>query len=102
MDIEIVKWKRLSSGGALKAFASVRLGAMTLHDFRVIQQPGQEAWVSPPQKEVTVKGERKWYPLVEFTKESTTWGKIQQLLIAEYETDKEQNEERVDRDDMPF
>ncbi len=44
----------------LRAFATVKVGEITIHDCKVIQQPGQRAYVTGPQKQV---GER-WYPLV--------------------------------------
>ena len=65
-QIEVVRINPLSTSGSLQATASVRIGgALTLHDFRVIQQPGQEPWVSVPQREYSKNGERRWTPIVE-------------------------------------
>lgn len=47
--IEVVGLKTLPSGN-LKAFASIKIGPLTLHDFRIVQQPGQRAYVSVPQR----------------------------------------------------
>lgn len=49
--IEVVEMKILSGNGdrRLKAFVSVKVGDWALHDWRIIQQPGQRAWVSVPQ-----------------------------------------------------
>jgi hypothetical protein len=33
----------------LKAFADVQVGDWIIHDFRIIKQDGQKAFVSPPQ-----------------------------------------------------
>jgi DNA-binding cell septation regulator SpoVG len=36
--------------GSLRAFVAVRIGPLLVRDFRLIQQDGQAAWVSPPQR----------------------------------------------------
>jgi len=55
--------------GNLKAMASVRIGpSLTLHKVRVIQQPGQRAWVSMPQEAWTGSdGKPHYAALVELT-----------------------------------
>jgi DNA-binding cell septation regulator SpoVG len=63
--IEIIKVTRLTTGGSLRGFVSIRLGALVLHDFRVIQQPNQQPWVAPPQKETNKDGVRRFFPLIE-------------------------------------
>jgi len=53
--------KRLENTGNLKAYATITVGkGLTIYGCRVIQQPGQTAWVSLPQ---TKSGE-KWFPVV--------------------------------------
>jgi DNA-binding cell septation regulator SpoVG len=59
--IEVIKVKPLDNGGNLKAFASVRIGGLVVHSVRIVQQPGQRAWVSMPQ----VKSGERYYPIVE-------------------------------------
>jgi hypothetical protein len=46
--IEVVEIK-LVNGGPLKCYASVQVGDWIINDWRIIQQPGQRAWVSVPQ-----------------------------------------------------
>lgn len=62
---------RLIEGdGALKAYVSVKIGPLTIHDFRVIKQADQDAWISVPQKSWnTPQGERKFSPLLELPAE---------------------------------
>lgn len=60
-DIEVTAIRRLSGRGNLRAFASVRYAGMTMHGFRVIQQPGQRPYASLPQTES--KG--KFYPAIQ-------------------------------------
>ena len=65
--VEILAIKPLTKPGNLKAFVSIRVGELIVHDLRVVQQSGQAAWVSPPQREYTdQQGQRKFYPVVEF------------------------------------
>jgi DNA-binding cell septation regulator SpoVG len=67
-SIEVVAIRPLPAAGNLKAFASVRLGDVTIHDCRVIQQPGQRAWVSMSQREYTTDDrERRFSVIVELT-----------------------------------
>jgi DNA-binding cell septation regulator SpoVG len=49
-SIQVVELVSIAKGN-LKAMASVRIGpALVVHKCRVIQQPGQRAWVSMPQE----------------------------------------------------
>ena len=63
---EVVDLRLIENAGSLRAYASVKIGPLTVHDFRVIEQSGQAAWVSVPQKAWnTPQGERKFSPLLE-------------------------------------
>mgnify|MGYP001580366193 CR=1 FL=1 len=80
--IEVLKTKNIEKG-SLKGFASVRLGGVTIHDFRVIQQSGQEAWVSPPQKEFTGQdGKKKYLPIVELN--DTLKAEVQRIVLEAF------------------
>lgn len=62
--------RRVNGSGALKAFAKVRLGCITIHSCRIVQQPGGDPWVALPQLPVrrTVNGAGAgWAPAVEIT-----------------------------------
>jgi len=49
-EIKVVEFNLLNNGDKpLKAFASVQVGDWVINDWRVIQKPGQRAWVSVPQ-----------------------------------------------------
>jgi DNA-binding cell septation regulator SpoVG len=58
-------------GGNLRAFVDIQLGqSVVIHGFRVIQQPGQKAWVSPPQREyVGADGKPRYASIVELSGE---------------------------------
>jgi DNA-binding cell septation regulator SpoVG len=55
--------------GTVRAITDVGLGlSLTLREFKVIQQPGQRAWVSPPSQEWQgTDGKRRFTPLIELT-----------------------------------
>ena len=85
--IEVLKIKNIEKG-SLKGFASVQLGGVTIHDFRVIQQSGQDAWVSPPQKEFTGQdGKKKYAPIVELG--DTLKVEVQRVILAAFKLDKQ-------------
>ena len=62
--------RRVDGSGSLKAFAKVRLGCITIHSCRVIQQPGGDPWVALPQlparRRIDSAG-AGWAPVVEIT-----------------------------------
>ncbi|MDA2931166.1 SpoVG family protein [Acidobacteria bacterium AH-259-O06] len=67
MNITVGKIKELDGTGSLKAFASIDIGGkLKIHGCRVIQQPGQKAWVSLPQREyIAEDGQKKWARIIE-------------------------------------
>ncbi len=81
-NIEVLKIKTIQKG-SLRGFASVRMGGVTVHDFRIVQQEGQDAWVSPPQKEVPMQdGKKKYYPVVELS--DTLKAEVQRVVLDAY------------------
>jgi DNA-binding cell septation regulator SpoVG len=47
--LTVVHIRAVAGQGNLRAFADVQIGPITLFALRVIQQPGQQPWVSLPQ-----------------------------------------------------
>jgi DNA-binding cell septation regulator SpoVG len=82
-SIEVLAIKPLAKGGNLKAFASVRLGGVVIHDCRVIQQPGQRPWVSLPQREYEQDGQKKYSVIVELNESLKR--EVSRLVLAEWE-----------------
>jgi DNA-binding cell septation regulator SpoVG len=66
--VEVTNIRAVPGGtGNLRAYASVKIGPLVIHDCRLIQQNGQRAWVSPPQSSwKTSSGETKYKPLIEW------------------------------------
>jgi DNA-binding cell septation regulator SpoVG len=48
-NIKVVEMKSMNGDRPLKAFATVQINDWVIYDWRIIQQPGQRAWVSVPQ-----------------------------------------------------
>ena len=74
----------IENAGSLKAYVSVKIGQLVVHDFRVIEQAGQAPWVSVPQKTWnTPTGERRFSPLLELPRE---WkGPLAAAVLAAWE-----------------
>jgi DNA-binding cell septation regulator SpoVG len=89
MDVEVVKLKIINKG-KLKAFVSIKAGAVTIHDLLVVQQPAQAAWVSMPQKEVQINGERRFFPIVEIEKESPFLRRVEQVVVTAWQKEAKQ------------
>lgn len=59
--IHVVEIKPVSGCGNLRAFATISVEPFVIHDVRIVQQPGQRAWVSMPAQK---SGER-WFTVIE-------------------------------------
>jgi hypothetical protein len=53
---------RLVSQGNIRAYARVRVGALVIAGVKVVQQPGQRAYVRLPDQQNPTTG--KWFPIV--------------------------------------
>jgi DNA-binding cell septation regulator SpoVG len=67
-DITVLELKPVEKGN-LKAFVAIAVHGIVIRDCRIVQQPGQATWVSPPQQSYEIGGEKKWKAIVEFPKE---------------------------------
>jgi DNA-binding cell septation regulator SpoVG len=81
--VEVVAIHPLSTGSNLRAFASVRIGDIVIHDCRIVQQPNQRPWVSLPQREYLSDGQKKYVPVVEVS--DALKRQIRMLVLAEWE-----------------
>jgi DNA-binding cell septation regulator SpoVG len=80
--IEVIAVSALSAGN-LKAMASVQIGpALIVHKCRVIQQPGQKAWISMPQERWEgADGQPRYTALVELTGSLKT--RVEAVILQE-------------------
>ena len=69
MNIIVESIKELTDSGNLKAFVTVSINdKLKINGCRIIQQPGQAAWVSLPQNNwVDPKGNKKYFPVIELS-----------------------------------
>lgn len=79
-DIKVLRVERLSRGSNLKAFVDVKIGDITILDCRVVQQPGQKAYLSGPQK--PLEGGR-WAPIVKMS--TALRERVQEAVLKEAE-----------------
>ncbi len=97
-------FKALSGSGNLKGFAEIEIktsfGPLIIRDVRLIQQPGQRAFVAPPQKEWTKSdGTKQYTELIGLPRE---WkDRILELVLPHYEP-KEESSNPEDTGDIPF
>ena len=82
--VTVDKIKRLTSNTPLKAFVSVSInGKLKIHDCRIVQQDGQDAWVSMPQGSYEGQdGKKKYYPIIEVS--DALKQAIQDVVLAEW------------------
>jgi DNA-binding cell septation regulator SpoVG len=61
--IEVLAIRALDGKTTVKAFVDLRVGAIALKGYKIVQQDGQKAWLAMP----SVKTERAWNNVVEIT-----------------------------------
>jgi DNA-binding cell septation regulator SpoVG len=72
-------------GGNLRAFVDIGLGAsLVIKGFRIVQQPGQKAWVAPPQREfMGDNGLKRYAPIGELS--GGLKRAVEQAILAAWE-----------------
>lgn len=65
--IEFFNFRAVSVGN-VRGYLSLRLGGITIHDCKVVQQPGQAAWLAMPDRKWADRdGKARYSPYVEFS-----------------------------------
>ncbi len=85
--VRVLRIQLLDGSGNLKAFADIQIGSIKVYGCRVVQQPGQRAWVAAPQREYTVDGQRRWAPIVEWNREIGAL--ISSAVVEAYERERD-------------
>ena len=67
------------SHGNVRAYARVKVGALTISSVKVIQQPGQRPWVKLPDQQ---NKEGKWFPIVTCSSPTLEQAIIDAVLAA--------------------
>lgn len=66
-SIEIIDLKPRQNGN-VKAFCSVRIGGVVIKECKIVQQPGQTAWLSMPDRQWTGNdGKVRYFQLIELS-----------------------------------
>ena len=67
MDVEVIGIRKFNKGD-LRAFVDVRFDDIIIHDFRILQRPGRNPWVSLPVRMWTSEGGERFYsPLIDLS-----------------------------------
>ena len=66
---EELEIRTLQNAGNLRAFVTLKIGPLEIKDFRIVQQDGQRAYVSPPQAEYSRDGKKQFNPLLKYPPE---------------------------------
>lgn len=67
--VTVLNIKRIENAGNLKAIVDIKIGPLEIYKCRVVQQPNQSAWVSPPQEMYERGGKKSYYPLLKWPRE---------------------------------
>jgi DNA-binding cell septation regulator SpoVG len=76
--VNLVKLTPTPNAGNLRALATVKIGPLIIHGCRVIQQPGQSAWVSMPTRQDDTG---RWFPIVS-TEDEDIRDAVKSLLLT--------------------
>ena len=68
MKIEVTEIQDMGEGN-LRCYAAVKIGPLTIYKLRLIKQPGQKAYVSPPQFEYFANGRVNYTPVLKWPNE---------------------------------
>ena len=70
-QVQIFNMERFTNKGHLKAYVDIKIGkSLRIMGLRIIQQPNQKPWVSPPQRTwQDTNGLTKYAPIVELSGE---------------------------------
>ena len=71
MKVEVTEIQEMNADGArttgcLKAYATIKIGPLLISKVKLIKQPGQKAYVSPPQLEYYSRGRVNYIPIVKW------------------------------------
>ena len=59
----------IKTQGCLRAYATIKIGPLIISKVKLIKQPGQKAYVSPPQLEYYANGRISYVPVVKWPPE---------------------------------
>ena len=82
-DIELLEVRPVTSAGNVRAFVTVRLGGVTIHGCKIVQQQGQAAWLAMPDRSYPdASGKQRWAAVVELSPELRR--RVSDVITAEW------------------
>lgn len=67
-DIDVIDLELLQNASALKAVATIVYDDTIVYDVRVVHAPGKAPFVAPPQREYWENGQRRWAPVLRWSR----------------------------------
>lgn len=66
--IEVLDVRRIANAGNVRAHLSLRIGGITVHGAKIVQQPNQRPWLAMPDRQWTAPdGKVRYSPVIELT-----------------------------------
>ena len=103
LDLKDMNAPGAKSPGNLRAYVTLLIGPLTIYRVKLIKQPGQKAYVSPPQFEYFANGRVNYTPVVKWPEEwkepifEAVWTAYEaqrpkqlELLVSTFQGDKNQ------------
>lgn len=82
--IAVLDIRPMQGAGNIRACLSIRIGAVTIHGCKIVQQPGQRAWLAMPERQWQDAGGKKHYsPTVELS--SDLKKRVNEIVLAAWE-----------------
>lgn len=66
LEIHDMNMPDAKTTGNLRAYASIQIGPLIIHKVKLIKQPGQKAYVTPPQLEYFANNRINYIPVVKW------------------------------------
>lgn len=84
MEVTVGQFKPTTKEGNLKTWVNIIIGGVQINECKIIQQPGQRAFVAMPDREYQQPdGKKAYYPIVKLTDELKD--KVRDVVIPAWE-----------------
>ena len=84
-EIKVIRIKKTTTNGNIKAFCDIQIGKTEFYDFKVVQQPDQKPWISTPTAQWNKDGTTKYKQLIKFPDELKK--QIDVVVLKAFESD---------------
>ena len=99
--IELLDIRLLNRESNVRAFLTIRIGGVTIKDCKVVQQPGQRAWASMPDRQyLDSSGSKRWTPIVELSPELRS--RVNAVVAEHWSSNYPESGVQKTGNDLPF